>query len=298
MSTRRTFLTTGAAAAIGALGTTGTAVASPSATDGLRGRLRQLEREHDARIGAYGHNLRTGVTAAYRADEVFPMCSVFKTLAAAAVLRAFGSGERALTRTVHYTRADVDRAGYSPVTSTPEHLARGMTIGELCGAALSHSDNTAANLLLAEVGGPAAVTRLCRTLDDPVTRLDRWESELNSAEPWRREDTTSPRAIADTYRRLLLGSALDREGRALVGTWLRQNTTNRDTFRAGLPADWVLADKTGSGGYGTRNDAGVVWTPTGTPIALAVLTTHADAAAQPDNALVAATAAHLAAALA
>jgi beta-lactamase class A len=297
MSTRRTFLTAGAAAAFGALGITGTAAASPSAADGLRGRLRRLEREHDARIGAYGHNLRTGVTAAYRADELFPMCSVFKTLAAAAVLRAFGSSERALARTVRYTQADIDKAGYSPVTSAPGNLADGMTIGALCGAALSHSDNTAANLLLAEVDGPAAVTRLCRTLGDPVTRLDRWESELNSAEPWRREDTTSPRAIADTYRRLLLGPALDHRGRALVGTWLRQNTTNRDTFRAGLPADWVLADKTGSGGYGTRNDVGVVWTSTGTPIALAVLTTHTDAAARPDNALVAATAAHLAAVL-
>ncbi|MEV6521522.1 class A beta-lactamase [Longispora sp. NPDC051575] len=297
MSTRRTFLTAGAAVAVGALGTAGTAAASPSATAGLRGRLRRLERAHDARIGAYGHNLRTGAIAAYRADELFPMCSVFKTLAAAAVLRAFGSGERALSRTVRYNQADIDRAGYSPVTSLPGNLADGMTIGELCAAALSHSDNTAANLLLAEVDGPAAVTRLCRALGDPVTRLDRWESELNSAEPWRREDTTSPRAVTDTYRRLLLGTALDGEGRTLLGTWLRRNTTNGDTFRAGLPADWVLADKTGSGEYGTRNDVGVAWTSTGTPIALAVLTTHTDAAARPDNALVAATAAHLAAAL-
>ncbi|MFD1073556.1 class A beta-lactamase [Longispora fulva] len=257
-----------------------------------------MERIHGARIGAFGHNLTTGATVAHRADEVFPMCSVFKTLAVAAVLCTLGSGDQALSRRVTYTQADIDTAGYSPITAAPDTLAAGMTIGELCGAALSHSDNTAANLLLAEVGGPAAVTGLCRALGDAVTRLDRREPDLNSAEPWRREDTTSPRAIAATYRRLVLGDALDLAGRTRLSTWLRRNTTNRETFRAGLPADWILADKTGSGGYGTRNDVGIVWTSTGTPIALAVFTTHADADAQPDNALVAATAAHLAATLA
>ncbi|WP_412544386.1 serine hydrolase [Longispora sp. K20-0274] len=103
------------------------------------------------------------------------------------------------------------------------------------------------------------------------------------------------RSTMTTRRRLLVGGALDPGGRTRLGTWLRENTTNRDTFRAGLPADWTVADKTGSGGYGTRNDVGVAWTAAGTPIVLAVFTTHADAGAGPDNALVAAAAAHLAA---
>ncbi|MEU8922976.1 class A beta-lactamase [Kitasatospora sp. NPDC048545] len=279
-----------------AAATTGTP-GGPGGTD-LHHRLAALEQQHSARLGVYARNLTTGRTVRHRADELFPICSVFKTVAVAAVLRDLDRDGEFLARRIRYTRADVDRAGAAPVTGKPENLANGMTVAELCAAAIDYSDNVAANLLLRELGGPTAVTRFCRSIGDRVTRLDRWEPELNTAEPDRVTDTTSPHAIGRTYGRLALGRALPPADRDRLTGWLRANTTSTRRFRAGLPQDWTLADKTGTGSYGTTNDVGIAWTPSGDPVLLAVLTTKpADATAAMDEPLVATTAALLAAAL-
>ncbi|MEU6390102.1 class A beta-lactamase [Streptomyces sp. NPDC046939] len=281
---RRTLLTTGSAVGASALvGTTTNA----RAADGAVRRLAALEREHGARLGVYALNVRTGTALAHRADERFPLCSTFKTLAVAAVLRDLDHDGSYLARRVHYTQADIDRAGGAPVTGRPVNLAHGMTVAELCGAAISFSDNTAANLLLHRLGGPAAVTRLARSVGDRVTRLDRVEPELNSAEPGRRTDTTSPRAIGTTYARLVLGRALDHGDRGRLAGWLLSNTTSDKRFRAGLPDGWVLGDKTGTGSYGTANDVGIAWAPSGDPVVLSVLTTKPARDATPDDRLVA-----------
>ncbi|MFF7923755.1 class A beta-lactamase [Streptomyces mirabilis] len=294
-TTRRTLLTaattTAATLALGA----GPAYSEDPRQRDTRARLRELEARHGARIGAFAYNLRTKATVRHRAAERFPLCSVFKTLAAAAVLRDLDRHGETLARRIHYTAADL--AGYSPKTGEPEHLASGMTVGELCDAAIRYSDNTAANLLLRELGGPTAITRFCRSLGDPKTRLDRWEPELNTAEPWRVEDTTTPGAIAGTYARLVLGDALHYRDRDRLTTWLLGNTTSGDRFRAGLPEDWTIADKTGTGDYGTSNDVGIAWTPDGAPVALAVLSTKPAQDAAPDSPLVAAAASLLAAAV-
>ncbi|MGA5898852.1 class A beta-lactamase [Streptomyces venetus] len=289
---RRTALVLGTAAALAAGG--GTAFASPG-TGGVAARLREIELEHTARLGVYARNLRTGRTVAYRAGERFPMASVFKTLAVAAVLRDLDRDGEFLARRVHYTQDYVDESGYSPVTE--DNVATGMTVGELCDATIRFSDNTAGNLLLKELGGPTAVTRFCRSLGDRVTRLDRWEPELNSAEPWRTTDTTTARAIGLTYARLVLGDALEPRDRARLTDWLLRNTTSIDRFRKGLPADWLLADKTGGGRYGTNNDVGITWPPDGPPIVMSVLTTQPEEDAPADNPLVAEAAALLAAEL-
>ncbi|MFH9063087.1 class A beta-lactamase [Streptomyces coeruleorubidus] len=289
---RRTALALGAAAALSLGG--GTAHALP-ATGGVTARLRELEREHTARLGVYARNLRTGRTVAYRADERFPMASVFKTLAAAAVLRDLDRDGEFLARRIRYTQDYVTKSGHSPVTQ--EHVATGMTVGELCDATIRFSDNTAGNLLLEELGGPTAITRFARSIGDGVTRLDRWEPELNSAEPWRVTDTTSPRAIGLSYARLVLGDALEPRDRARLTDWLLRNTTSTEKFRKGLPADWLLADKTGGGRHGGANDVGITWPPDGPPIVLSVLTTQPEEDAAADNPLVAETAALLAAAL-
>lgn len=290
---RRTALALGTAAAL-ALGG-GTAHALPGAA-GVTARLRDLEREHTARLGVYARNMRTGRTVAYRADELFPIASVFKTLAAAAVLRDLDRDGEFLARRIHYTQAYVTRSGFSPVTK--DHVATGMTVGELCDATIRFSDNTAGNLLLKELGGPTAITRFARSTGDRVTRLDRWEPELNSAEPWRVTDTTSPRAIGLTYARLVLGDVLETRDRARLTDWLLRNTTSLERFRKGLPADWLLADKTGGGQYGSNNDVGITWPPDGPPIVMSVLTTQPEEDAPADNPLVAGAAALLAAELA
>ncbi|MGW1228566.1 class A beta-lactamase [Streptomyces sp. NPDC002530] len=256
-------------------------------------RLRELERVHGARVGAYACNLATGKSVRHRADERFPVLSTFKTLAAAAVLRDLDRDGEVLGRLVRYTEADC--VADSNVTCTQEHLASGMTIAELCDAAICDSDNTAANLLLRELGGPHAVTRFARSIGDPVTRLDRWEPKLNSAEPGRRTDTTTPAALARTYARLVLGNVLEPRDRERLTGWLLNCRTSGTRFRAGLPPEWTVADKTGGGAYGSCNDAGVAWTPEGVPVVLVVLTTKPDADAAGDHPLVAAVAGILAA---
>ncbi|MBK6011986.1 class A beta-lactamase [Streptomyces sp. MBT53] len=291
-TTRRGLLAAGAATTAALLA--GATPAQASTGTNVSARLAALEEQHTARVGVFAHHLGTRKTVVHRADELFPMCSVFKTLAAAAVLRDLDRHGEILYKVVHYTEADlVDGSD-----RTRAHLADGMTVEQLADVAIRYSDNGAGNLLLRELGGPTAITRFARSLGDPVTRLDRWETELNSAEPDRITDTTSPRAIAGLYGRLVLGDALRRPDRDRLTAWLLNNTTSAARFRAGLPATWTIADKTGSGDYGTANDVGIAWTQAGDPVVLAVLTTKPTLPDAPyDNQLVAETAELVAAAV-
>jgi beta-lactamase class A len=296
--TRRAILAIGAGTTLAAvMSTGGRAYASAPGGDEISRQLRELEQEHSVRLGVFARNTATGRRVLYRADERFPICSVFKTLATAAVLRDLDHNGEFLAKRIRYTEKDVTDSGYAPITGTPEHLAGGMTVAELCAATICYSDNAAGNLLLRELGGPTAITRFCRSIGDGTTRLDRWEPELNSAEPWRVTDTTSPRAIGQTYARLTLGDALTHHDRERLTGWLLANTTSGERFRAGLPADWTLADKTGGGKYGTNNGVGITWPPDRQPIVMAVLTTKHEPDAAADNALVAEAAALLAAEL-
>ncbi|MET8752278.1 class A beta-lactamase [Streptomyces sp. NPDC004667] len=299
--TRRAVLTATAGAVVAGIPLGGSAAspassAPPAKGDVLR-ELRALEREHSARLGVYARDTATGRTVLHRAEERFPMCSAFKTLAVAAVLRDLDRDGEFLAKRLFYTDREVKDSGFGPVTGLPENLAAGMTVERLCAAAVCQSDNAAANLLLRELGGPEAVTRFCRSVGDRTTRLDRWEPELNSAEPGRTTDTTTAGAIGRTYEALVLGDALAARDRERLTGWLLANTTSTERFRRGLPADWTLGDKTGGGSYGTNNDVGVAWPPHRPPVVMAVLTTHDRPDAVADNPLVAKAAALLAAAL-
>jgi beta-lactamase class A len=255
---------------------------APPAPDPVRtDRLPELEQRFDARLGVYALDTGTGRELAYRADERFAMCSVFKALAAAAVLRR--TPPEYLDKRVLFTQADL----IDPSPIAAQHVADGMTIRELCDAAVRYSDNAAGNLLLADIGGPAGITELARSLGDEITRLDRHEPELNTAIPGDERDTTTPRAIAGSFRTLVLDDHLDPTDRTLFTEWLVGNTTGDERIRAGLPAGWKVGDKTGTGSYGTANDVAVVWPPDATPIALAVLTSRAAENATRDNALLA-----------
>lgn len=296
---RRTVLALGAGAALAAsLPAAGSAFAAttapPDGSGTVAHRLAVLEREHSARLGVYAHDTATGRTVRYRAQERFPLCSVFKTLAVAAVLRDLDRDGEFLAKRVRYTAQEAAASGHAPITGRPENVARGMTIAELSDATIRFSDNAAANLLLRELGGPAAVTRFARSTGDGVTRLDRWEPDLNTAEPLRVTDTTSPYAIGRTYERLVLGTALQAADRRRLTDWLLGNTTGGERLRAGLPGNWTVADKTGAGAYGTNNDVAVAWPPGRPPLVIAVLTTKAQPGAAPDNPLIARTAALLA----
>ncbi|GAA3039022.1 class A beta-lactamase [Streptomyces glomeratus] len=255
--------------------------AAYSGPRGMEGRLQDLERQYAARLGVYARNVRTGQVVSYRAQERFAMCSTFKTVAAAAILRDQAHCAP-LDKVIHYPPAD--RLPNSPITE--QHFDTGMTVGDLCAAAIQQSDNTAGNLLLRQIGGPQGLTRFLRSIGDRVSRLDRWETDLNSAIPGDLRDTTTPEAMGRSYERLTLGRALDDPDREQLVTWLKGNTTSVRRFRAGLPRDWIVADKTGTGRYASANDIGVAWTTWKTPIVLAVLSSKPSEDAPVDDALI------------
>ncbi|MEE7462831.1 class A beta-lactamase [Methylobacterium fujisawaense] len=246
--------------------------------------LALIEARSQGRLGVVVLDKATGNLVAHRSDERFPMCSTFKTLAAAAVLARVDRGEERLTRRVRFT-GDVVVVN-SPVT---EHRAGGdgMTLSELCDAAITMSDNTAGNLLLAAIGGPEGLTRYVRTLGDPITRLDRLEPDLNEAQPGDARDTTSPAAMVANLDKLLFSDALSSSSRDQLSAWLIGNKTGDTRLRAGLPRTWRVGDKTGSGERGTTNDAGIVWPPGRKPLILAIYLTGAASTAEGRNATLA-----------
>jgi beta-lactamase class A len=244
-------------------------------------RFAALEREHGARLGVYALATGTGATVAYRADERFAFCSTFKTLAAAAVLHRNPLGH--LAERVTFTRADVN--SISPVTEN--HIGTGMTIGQLCDAAIRYSDGTAGNLLMRDIGGPARLTAYLRELGDTVSRMDTYEPELNRNRPQDPRDTTTPRAIAADYRELVLGDALTADKRALLRDWLERSTTAARRIRAGLPKGWTVADKTGTGDYGRANDIAIVWPPHTAPLVMAIMSDRSGYHSPPKESLIA-----------
>jgi beta-lactamase class A len=224
-----------------------------------------LEARSGGRLGVAVLDTQTGATFDHRGDERFAMCSTFKALVAGLVLARVDQGKERLDRRVTYGKAVL--VSHSPVTE--KHVGDGMTIGALCEATMTVSDNAAANLLLDTFGGPPAVTAFVRTLGDKVTRLDRREPELNVVGPGDPRDTTSPRAMLGTLRALTLGSALSPASRQQMTAWLVANQTGDKRLRAGLPAGWKVGDKTGSWGdgrVGTTNDIAVIWPPGRAPL--------------------------------
>ena len=224
----------------------------------------------------------------HRLDERFPMCSTFKWLATANVLARVDRGEERLDRRVRFGREVL--LAHSPVTTPHAGTADGMTIAELCDAAITESDNAAANLLLARLGGPAGVTRFVRTLGDDATRLDRTEPTLNASRPGDPRDTTTPRAMAASMRRAVLGDALAPASRAQLARWLEATKTNGRRLGAAVPPGWRLGSKTGTGAHGSTNDVGVFWPPSGEAFVVAVYLTATQASEDARNGAIAAVA--------
>jgi len=261
--TRRVFLGTAATAGLGLM-FAGKAMAK--ADDAFAA----LEKQSGGRLGVAAVDKASGTRLAYRADERFAMCSTFKLLAAAAVLARVDKGELKLDKSIPYGKADL--LSYAPVTK--EHVAEGhMTLGDLCAAAVGVSDNTAANLILKEIGGPAGWTAYARALGDTTSRLDRTEPELNIAVAGDARDTTTPAAMLGNLDALLIGDALKGASRKQLEDWMLAGTVTGPLIKAGVPKTWQVADKSGSGANGTRNDIGVLYRPNTAPILVAIYTT-------------------------
>jgi len=248
------------AAALGGWAAWGGRARAAAGFAGLAESFARIEAAHGGRLGVAVLDTGSGRQAGHRQEERFPMCSTFKLLAAGAVLARVDEGQERLDRRIRYAKEDL--VTYSPVTE--KHAgAGGMTVAELCEAAITLSDNGAANLMLDSLGGPAGLTRWLRGLGDDVSRLDRRETELNEARPGDPRDTTSPAAMLADLRALTLGDALSGASRAQLRSWLRGCRTGDASLRARLPQGWQVEDKTGSGANGTRNDVGLLCPPGG-----------------------------------
>ncbi len=248
MIDRRTFVLTAAAM------TAAPGLARPASLD-LRAAVTAAEKATGGRVGLAVHDTVTGRRFSHRGGERFPMASTFKALLVAAVLARVDKGLDRLDRAIPVRASDI--LDVSPVSKA--HVGGTASVAELCEATIIYSDNSAANLLLPAVGGPAGLTAWLRGIGDRVTRLDRIEPLMSEALPGDTRDTTSPDAVAATWERLLTGTILSPARRALLTGWLVANTTGDTRLRAGLPKGWKVGDKTGTGGHGSVNDNAIVW---------------------------------------
>ncbi|WP_028745956.1 class A beta-lactamase [Rhizobium mesoamericanum] len=247
---------------------------SENSDDDINRRMDALEKAIGGHIGVSAIDTDTNISFGYRETERFPICSTFKVLAAGLVLARVDKGQETLERRVVYEKDKL--VTYSP--ETEKHVGgEGMSLSELCQAAITLSDNTAGNLLLESFGGPAELTKWLRTLGDRSTRLDRWETALNEVKDGDPQDTTTPDAMVDTLGNLTLGSALSEPSRDKLIEWMVANTTGGARLRAGLPDTWKIGDKTGTANNGSAADIAVVWPPGHGAILVAVYVTQAKA---------------------
>lgn len=245
----------------------------------------RIEASHKGRLGVSVLDTGTGEQAGHRVAERFPLGSTYKLLAAAAVLARVDAGQDRLDSIVHYTRDQL--VAYSPITEA--HAGYGMSLDALCDAAITYSDNTAGNLLLDALGGPAQLTAYLRGIGDTLTRLDRTEPAVNEALPGDPRDTTSPAAMLADIKALTDGTALSRTSSQRLQGWLMRNTTGGRRLRATLPPAWIAGEKTGTADHGTSNDVGLLWPPAGAaPVLVAAFITEGPSDAGQRDAVLAA----------
>ncbi|MCD7034116.1 class A beta-lactamase [Metabacillus sp. GX 13764] len=244
-------------------------------------KLAKLEKKYGARLGVYAINTGTGKEVSYKSDERFAYASTLKPLACGVLLQK--NSLVAMDKVIHFSKDDL--VTYSPITE--KHTDTGMTLKEICDAALRYSDNTAANLLLKELGGPEEFKKSLRNIGDQVTEPERYETELNTAIPGDIRDTSTPRTFALDLKAFTTGKLLPPDKQAFLVDTMRRNTTGDKLIRAALPKGWTAGDKTGSGSYGTRNDIAIVWPPHKAPIVMAIFSSKDTEDAEYDDKLIA-----------
>lgn len=225
-----------------------------------------VEQRLDARVGVAVLDVESGARRSYNGDARFPLMSTFKPLACAKMLADVQAG--VLSPVESSIVQEGDLTNWSPVTET--RVGESMSVPEACAATLRTSDNTAANIVLDAIGGPAELTKFLRTIGDGSMRLDRREPELNEAAPGDLRDTTTPNAIATSMRELLFGDALSVEAKARLRRWMIANEVSDALLRSVLPDGWSIADRSGAGGHGSRGIVAVLWPTNGSPLIVAI----------------------------
>lgn len=255
--------------------TTSSAEQEPSEPADNEG-IAQIERELGGRVGVFALLPKSGWTLSHRADERFALCSTFKWVLAAAILKRVEAGQLSLEQSLPFRQADL--LEWAPVTRAQLQAQQeaSLSIAALCQAAITVSDNTAANLLLQQIGGPPGLTAFFRSMGDEVSRLDRNEPLLNMNTPGDPQDTTSPRAMAQLLHAVLSSDALHLSSRQTLTDWLLQTETGAARLQAGLPEGTKLGHKTGGGNRGAVNDVGIFWLASGEPCYVASYLSDSD----------------------
>ncbi|WP_077597147.1 class A beta-lactamase [Oceanobacillus kimchii] len=231
--------------------------------------FKKLEDEFDVKLGVYAIDTGSNKEINYQENDRFAYASTFKPLAVGAILQTKSDPE--LQEVIRYTEEDL--VTYSPITE--KHVDEGMTLLEISDAAIRYSDNTAANLLLEAIGGPDELETKLRDIGDETIEVDRYETELNEATPGDIRDTSTPKAMANSLQQYVLEDVLDADRREILTNMLINNTTGDALIRAGVPEGWTVGDKTGAGGYGTRNDIGIIWPEDNEePIVIAIMSSR------------------------
>lgn len=236
----------------------------------------------DARIGMAVFDVKDGSRWAHRGDERFPLNSTHKSFSCAALLKQVDQHMLALENIISIERASL--VAYSPVI---EKAGGQVTLRDACAASVSWSDNTAANIVTEAIGGTQAFTNFMRDIGDPHTRLDRKEPEMNEAAPNDLRDTTTPNAIVESLRRIVLGDVLRQDSRALLNDWMFNDRVADALLRASLPRTWSIADKSGAGGYGSRSIVAVIWPENREPVVVGIYITQTRASMAQSNAAIA-----------
>jgi beta-lactamase class A len=232
--------------------------------EALSDAMKRIETEAGGRLGVALLDTESEYRFAWRGGERFAMCSTFKFLLTAAVLKRVDQGQERLDRALPVSKAD-----YVPNSPTVEkHFGGTLSIAALCEATITLSDNAAANLLLPLVGGPAGFTAYLRSVGDRITRLDRIEPLMSENKPGDPRDTTTPEAMLHSLNAVVLGNALQPASRTRLTQWLVENKTGGTRIRAGIPAGWRVGDKTGTSGNGLVGDVAILWPPRRKPLLL------------------------------
>jgi beta-lactamase class A len=264
---------------MGGLLSTEVTAASAKKVEVLSRKLVEIEARLGGRLGVAILDTGTGQEWLHREYERFPLNSTFKVYACAGLLARVDAKEETLQRKVSFQKSDL--VTYSPVTE--KHVGVGMTLSELCGAAMAMSDNTAANMVLKSLGGPEGFTAFMRSIGDEKTRLDRRETDLNEAKPGDPRDTTTPAAALKSLQKLVLGKGLSEKSRSQLERWMIGNEVSGPLLRASLPEDWQIGDRTGAGGHGSRSVVAIIWPPNRKPVVVAIYLTETEASMEERN---------------
>lgn len=236
----------------------------------IANKLKNIEANTEGRLGVFAINTENGHIIKYRADEIFPTQCTSKVIGVAAVLKKTISNPSLLSQKITYSKEDLDFGKWNPITE--KHISEGMTVKDLCSAAISFSDNTAMNLLLKTIGGVEGMNDFARSIDDFSFRQDNdWPKEAYSGGDGNMQDSSTPQAMVESLRKIIIEQALNRPQRDLLTTWLINAQTGSKRIRASVPKNWIVGNKTGTGGaYGSTNDLAIIWPPMHSPILMGI----------------------------